>query len=41
MLLRFFCLLSLVAAAILCLPVGAFESYTWLWLLPLVAQMVL
>ena len=37
MLLRFFCLLSLVVATVLCLPMGAFEGYTWLWLLPVLA----
>ena len=37
MLLRFIVWLSLVLAAVTCLIVGAFESYTWLWLLPLVA----
>ena len=41
MLLRFFCLLSLVVATILCLPAGAFESYTWLWLLPVLAVGIL
>ena len=37
MLLRFIVWLSLVLAAVTCLIVGAFESYMWLWLLPLVA----
>ena len=37
MLLRFFMLLSLVLSAVVSLLVGAFESYRWLWLLPLVA----
>lgn len=41
MLLRFFCLVSLVAATVLCLPVGAFESYTWLWMLPMLALGIL
>ena len=41
MLLRFFCLLSLVVATILCLPAGAFESYTWLWLLPVLTVGIL
>ena len=37
MLLRLFCLLSLVVGTVICLAVGAFESYLWLWLLPLSA----
>ena len=37
MLLRFFCLLSLVLSTVLNLLMGAFESYTWLWMLPLIA----
>ena len=37
MLIRFFMLLSLVLSAVVSLLVGAFESYKWLWLLPLVA----
>ncbi len=41
MLLRFFCLLSLVLSAIINSVVGAFGSYTWLWLLPLVALGIL
>lgn len=35
MLLRFIMLLSMVLSAVVCLIVGAFESYKWLWLLPL------
>ena len=37
MLLRFIVWLSLVLAAVVCLLLGAFESYMWLWLLPSVA----
>lgn len=41
MLLRFYALISLVLSAICCLGTGAFESYMWLWLLPLIALGVL
>ena len=41
MLLRFFCLLSLVLSTVVTLVAGAFESFTWLWLLPLVALGIL
>ena len=37
MLFRFIMLLSLLLSTGISLGVGAFESYTWLWLLPLVA----
>ena len=37
MLLRFIVLLSLVFSSVISLIVGAFESYRWLWLLPLLA----
>lgn len=37
MLVRFFALLSLILAAVVGLVVGAFESYRWLWLVPLLA----
>jgi len=37
MLLRLFCLLSLVLSTVFNLLLGAFDSYTWLWLLPLIA----
>ena len=37
MLLRFIILLSLVLGAIIGIPTGIFESYTWLWALPLMA----
>ena len=37
MLLRFIILLSLVLGAVIGLPMGIFESYTWLWALPLMA----
>lgn len=41
MLLRFFMLLSLILSTVVSLLAGAFESYKWLWLLPLVAFWVL
>lgn len=41
MLLRFFMLLSLVMSTVVSLLAGAFESYKWLWLLPLVAFLML
>ena len=37
MLLRLFCLIALVIATVLCLAIGAFESYMWLLWLPLMA----
>ena len=37
MLLRFIVLLGLVLSAIIGIPMGIFESYTWLWALPLMA----
>ena len=37
MLLRLFCLIALVVATVLCLVIGAFESYMWLLWLPLMA----
>ena len=37
MLMRLFALIALVLSAIVSLAVGAFESYMWLWLLPVVA----
>lgn len=37
MLLRLFALIALVLSAVLCLIAGAFESYVWLWMLPLTA----
>jgi 1-acyl-sn-glycerol-3-phosphate acyltransferase len=37
MLLRFIILLALVLGAIIGIPCGIFESYTWLWALPLMA----
>ena len=37
MLMRLFALVALVLSAILCLLAGAFESYMWLWMLPLIA----
>lgn len=37
MLLRFIILLALVLGAIIGIPIGIFESYTWLWALPLMA----
>ena len=37
MLLRFLCLLSLVLSTVFNLLMGAFDSLTWLWLLPLLA----
>lgn len=37
MLMRFLALLSMVLSAVVCLIVGAFESYQWLWLLPVLA----
>lgn len=37
MLLRLFCLIALVIATVLCLVIGAFESYMWLLWLPLMA----
>lgn len=37
MLLRLFCLLALVLATVLSLIAGAFETYVWLWLLPVLA----
>lgn len=37
MLLRFIMLLSLILSAVVSLAAGAFESYMWLWLLPVVA----
>ena len=35
MLLRFLALLSMMLSTVLCLLTGAFESYGWLWMLPL------
>lgn len=37
MLLRFVILLSLVLSTVIGLPLGIFESYTWLWAVPLMA----
>lgn len=37
MLLRLFGVISLAVGTVVCLLCGAFESYMWLWLLPLVA----
>ena len=37
MLLRLFCLIALVIATVVCLAIGAFESYMWLLWLPLMA----
>ena len=37
MLLRLLCLLSLVLSTVFNLILGAFDSYQWLWLLPLIA----
>ena len=37
MLLRLFAQIALVLSAVLCLIAGAFESYVWLWMLPLTA----
>ena len=37
MLIRMFCLLSLVLSTIFNLLLGAFDSYTWLWMLPAMA----
>ena len=37
MLLRFYILLSLILGTVIGLPLGIFESYTWLWALPLMA----
>ena len=37
MLLRLFGVISLAVGTVVCLLCGAYESYMWLWLLPLVA----
>ena len=37
MLIRFFMLLSLILSTVVCLVIGAFESYAWLWAMPSLA----
>ena len=37
MLLRLICLFSMVLSTVVNLALGAFDSYTWLWLMPLIA----